>query len=59
VLGVRITDLNDKRRKIGELKRRRFEAPEVVVPRYASLDPMVVITNAAEAKIAEGKMRFG
>jgi hypothetical protein len=59
VLGVRITELKDKRRKIGELKVHRFEAPDVVVPRYASLDPTVVITNAAGAKIAEGKMPFG
>jgi hypothetical protein len=59
VLGVRITELKDTRRKIGELKMHRFEAPDVVVPRYASLDPTVVITNAAGAKIAEGKMPFG
>ncbi len=59
VLGVRITGLNDKRRKTGERKVTSWDGKEIAVPQYASLDPMVVITNAAGAKIAKGKMRFG
>jgi hypothetical protein len=59
VLGVRITDLHDKRRKVGETMWKRPDGKEIALPRYASLDPTVIITSTAGAKIAEGKMPFG
>lgn len=58
-LDLLVRGLNDTTKKVGERKYRDSDGKEVTAPRYASLDPAVVITNSAGEKVAEGTMPFG
>jgi hypothetical protein len=53
-----ITGLNDMSKKVGEMRWVEDGKP-VTIPRYASLDPTVVITDSSGKKVAEGTMPFG
>jgi hypothetical protein len=57
--GLMIGDLEDMSKKIGEMSMMGDDGKPVSIPRYASLDPTVVITNSSGKKVAEGKMPFG
>jgi len=54
-----IGGLEDTTRKIGELKYMGPDGKAMSAPRYASLDPDIVILDSSGKKVAEGKMPFG
>jgi len=54
-----IRGLQDTTRKIGELKYLDEDGKPLLLPRYASLDPTVVITDSSGKRVAEGIMPFG
>jgi hypothetical protein len=58
-LDLMIRDLQDTTQKVGELNTVDEQGERITVPRYASLDPDVVITNSAGEEVAGGKMPFG
>jgi hypothetical protein len=58
-LDLMIRDLQDTTQKTGELSTVDEQGERIAVPRYASLDPNVVITNSAGEEVAGGKMPFG
>lgn len=55
---LQLSGLTDTSKKIGELKYMIDGKPQTV-PRYAPLEPEVVITNSAGKKLGGGKMPFG
>jgi hypothetical protein len=57
--GLLIGGLDDMSKKIGEVKWMAEDGKQMTSPRYASLDPGVVITDSSGKKVAEGKMSFG
>jgi hypothetical protein len=57
--GLTIGGLQDMSKKTGEMKYMGEDGKLVTAPRYASLDPTVVITDSAGKKVAEGTMPFG
>ena len=57
--GLLIGGLVDTSKKIGETKRMAEDGKPVTSPRYASLDPTVVIASSSGKKVAEGTMPFG
>jgi len=59
VLGMKINGLKDATRKMGDMKLTDHDGKEVTIPRYASLDPTVVITDSSRADVTSGKMPFG
>jgi hypothetical protein len=57
--GFLIGGLDDTSKKIGETKWSGEDGKVVTSPRYASLEPTVVIADSAGKKVAEGTMPFG
>jgi hypothetical protein len=57
--GLLIGGLQDMSKKVGEMRWMGEDGKPVTIPRYASLDPTVVITDSAGKKVAEGTMPFG
>jgi hypothetical protein len=57
--GLLIGGLDDMTKKTGEMRYMGEDGKPVTVPRYASLEPKVVITDSAGKKVAEGTMPFG
>ena len=55
---LQLSGLTDTSQKIGEMKW-MVENKLQTAPRYASLEPEVVITNSAGKKLGGGKMPFG
>jgi len=55
---LQLSGLTDTSKKIGEMKW-MVENKLQTAPRYASLEPEVVITNSAGKKLGGGKMPFG
>jgi hypothetical protein len=58
-LDLMIAGLNDTTRKEGEMSFALEGGEPVTIPRYASLDPTVVIADASGKEVAAGKMPFG
>jgi hypothetical protein len=58
-LGVVFGGLNDTTKKVGEYKYKDEKGNEIAMPRYASLDPTVEITDSSGKKVADGIMPFG
>ena len=58
-LEARFLSLEDKTRKIGELKYMGAAGQPVAMARFASMDPDIAILDATGKKVAEGKMPFG
>lgn len=59
VLDILLRDLEDTTQKVGERTYTGEEGNKVTIPRYASLDPTVVVTDSSGKQVAEGKMPFG
>jgi hypothetical protein len=57
--GFLIGGLDDMSKKIGETNYSGADGKMVTAPRYASLEPTVVISDSAGKKVAEGTMPFG
>ena len=57
--GFLIGGLDDMSKKVGEIRYGGEDGKLVTAPRYASLEPTVVITDSAGKKVAEGTMPFG
>lgn len=56
---LQVCGLSDTRNKVGETKWKDADGKEQIAPRYASLVPEVVITDASGKKVGGGKMPFG
>jgi len=54
-----IRGLQDTTRRLADLRYMDEDGKPILVPRYASLDPAVVITDSSGKKVAEGIMPFG
>ena len=57
--GLMIGGLEDMGKKTGEIKWTAEDGKQMTSPRYASLEPTVVITDSSGKKVAEGTMPFG
>ena len=57
--GLMIGGLEDMGKKVGEMTWTAEDGKQMTSPRYASLDPTVVITDSSGKKVAEGTMPFG
>jgi hypothetical protein len=57
--GLLIGGLEDTSQKVGEMKWMAEGGKQMSAPRYASLDPTVVIADSSGKKVASGKMPFG
>ena len=57
-LGMMISGLQDTTRKERDITV-TYQGKQVTIPRYATLDPTVVITDSSGKQVAEGKMPFG
>jgi len=58
-LRMMITDLEDTTKETGKIQYKDPSGKTVSVPRYASLNPSVVISDSKGKKVAEGEMPFG
>jgi len=58
-LDLIIGGLEDRSRKVGELRTMGPDGNPMTLPRFASLDPDIVITDSAGKEVAKGKMPFG
>lgn len=54
-----IGGLEDRSRQVGELRTMGPDGNPMTFPRFASLDPEIVITDSAGKEVARGKMPFG
>jgi hypothetical protein len=59
VLDLMIGGLEDKTRKVTELTFKDPQGKDVTIPRYASLDPTIVIADSSGKEVSGGKMPFG
>jgi len=58
-LDLIIGGLEDRSRKVGELRTMGPDGNPMTLPRFATLDPDIVITDSAGKEVAKGKMPFG
>ena len=58
-LDLIIGGLEDRSRKVGELRTMGPDGNPMTLPRFASLDPDIVITDSKGKEVAKGKMPFG
>ena len=57
--GMLVMSLEDKTKVVGKYVASAAGGKVVLAPKYASLDPIVVITDASGKQLAKGKMPFG
>ena len=58
-LGTMLGGLEDRTRKEQDLEITGEDGKKIAIPRYASLDPTVTITDSSGKEVAGGKMPFG